>query len=346
MSMAATIDAWCWSPPISAHHSQQTSSEVMCWNGPIASPLTAATVSCLGTEAKGYFMQNVVTVGLDLAKSVFQVHAIDGEGLVITRRALRRSQVREFFRKLSPCLVGLEACASAHYWAREITALGHQVKMIPPIYVKAYVKRSKTDAADAEAICEAVTRPTMWFVPIKTAEQQAAGMILKTRELLVRQRSQAANAFRAHMSELGVVAAVGMVSLSKLALAIRAPDDIAMPDSARRALMELVEQIDSLTVRIERLDREIVAMVKEDEAARRLMSIPGVGPLIAATVRTVVQDAHGFKTGRDFAAWIGLTPRAHSSGGKERLGAISKPPAMWLRSVPRAGTDRHRRSFR
>jgi transposase len=158
-------------------------------------------------------------------------------------------------------------------------------------------------------------------------------MILKTRELLVRQRSQAANAFRAHMSELGVVAAVGMVSLSKLALAIRAPDDIAMPDSARRALMEMVEQIDGLTVRIERLDREIVAMVKEDEAARQLMSIPGVGPLIAATVRAVVQDAHGFKTGRDFAAWIGLTPRAHASGGKERLGAISKRGNQRIRTL-------------
>jgi transposase len=246
---------------------------------------------------------------------------------------LRRSQVLEFFGKLSPCVVGLEACASAHYWAREIAALGHMVKMIPPIYVKAYVKRSKTDAADAEAICEAVTRPTMRFVPIKTADQQATGMVLKTRDLLIRQRSQTANAFRSHMSELGIITAAGMVSLAKLAQMMRDPDNIVMPDAARYALMEMIEQIDALTERIERLDRDILARVKKDEAARRLMTIPGVGALIAATVRTVVQDAHGFKTGRDFSAWIGLTPRAHSSGGKERLGAISKRGNQQLRTL-------------
>jgi len=227
----------------------------------------------------------------------------------------------------------LEACASAHYWAREIAALGHMVKMIPPIYVKAYVKRSKTDAADAEAICEAVTRPTMRFVPIKTADQQATGMVLKTRDLLIRQRSQTANAFRSHMSELGIITAAGMVSLAKLAQMMRDPDNIVMPDAARYALMEMIEQIDALTERIERLDRDILARVKKDEAARRLMTIPGVGALIAATVRTVVQDAHGFKTGRDFSAWIGLTPRAHSSGGKERLGAISKRGNQQLRTL-------------
>lgn len=278
-------------------------------------------------------MQKVATVGLDLAKSVFQIHAIDCDGLIVTRRALRRSQVLEFFRKLSPCVVGLEACASAHYWAREIAALGHMVKMIPPIYVKAYVNRSKTDAADAEAICEAVTRPTMRFVPIKTADQQATGMVLKTRDLLIRQRSQTANAFRSHMSELGIITAAGMVSLAKLAQMMRDPDNIVMPDAARYALMEMIEQIDALTERIERLDRDILARVKKDEAARRLMTIPGVGALIAATVRTVVQDAHGFKTGRDFSTWIGLTPRAHSSGGKERLGAISKRGNQQLRTL-------------
>jgi transposase len=222
-------------------------------------------------------MQKVATVGLDLAKSVFQIHAIDCDGLIVTRRALRRSQVLEFFRKLSPCVVGLEACASAHYWAREIAALGHMVKMIPPIYVKAYVKRSKTDAADAEAICEAVTRPTMRFVPIKTADQQATGMVLKTRDLLIRQRSQTANAFRSHMSELGIITAAGMVSLAKLAQMMRDPDNIVIPDAARYALMEMIEQIDAFTERIERLDRDILARVKKDEAARRLMTIPGVG---------------------------------------------------------------------
>lgn len=187
-------------------------------------------------------MDIIATIGLDLAKSVFQIHGIDSSGDVIVRRALRRAQLLDFFRKLTPCLVGMEACASAHFWARHIRACGHDVRIIPPIYVKAYVKRSKTDAADAEAICEAVTRPTMRFVPIKTPEQRAAGMVLKTHDLLVRQRSQTANAFRAHMSELGVVAAAGMASLAKLAEAIRDPEYRDIPEVARQALLEMVEQ--------------------------------------------------------------------------------------------------------
>jgi transposase len=243
---------------------------------------------------KDRIMEKIATVGLDLAKSVFQLHGVDDQGRIM----LRRSQVLDFFRKLPRCLVGMEACGSAHYWAREIAALGHDVKMIPPIYVKAYVKRSKTDAADAEAICEAVTRPTMRFVPIKTSTQQAAGMILKTRDLLVRQRSQTANAFRSHMSELGIVSAAGMASIGKLSQIIRNPESDDIPDMARRALQEMVEQIVGLTERIERLDREILATVKGDEVARRLTTIPGVGPLIAATVRAVVQDAGSFPTGR------------------------------------------------
>jgi len=278
-------------------------------------------------------METIATIGLDLAKSIFQVHAISASGAVVLRRALRRSNLLNFFRKLPPCLVGMEACASAHFWAREIRACGHEVRMIPPIYVKAYVRRSKTDAADAEAICEAVTRPTMRFVPIKSAEQQAAGLVLKTRDLLVRQRSQTANAFRAHMMEFGIAAAKGMASLEKLAEAIRDPEYHAIPDAARQALLEMVEQIDALSSRIERLDDDIRKCVTEDETARRLTTIPGVGPIIAATVRAVVHDAHGFKTGRNFAAWTGLTPRAHSSGGKERLGSISKRGNEQLRTL-------------
>jgi transposase len=278
-------------------------------------------------------MEKIATIGLDLAKSIFQLHAINDSGDILVRRALRRSQVLDFFRKLPTCRIGIEACASAHYWAREIAAFGHDVRMIPPIYVKAYVKRNKTDAADAEAICEAVTRPTMSFVPIKTAEQQAAGMVLKTRDLLVRQRSQAANAFRAHMSELGIVTAAGMTSLAKLSTIIRDQDDSTIPDAARQALQEMVDQIEILTERVERLDRTILANVKNDDVGRRLMTIPGVGPLIAATVRATVQNPHGFKSGRDLAAWIGLTPRAHSSGGKERLGAISKRGNRQLRTL-------------
>jgi transposase len=312
----------------------QTSSNMMGWNGPIDPQRLRTTWPLKVIRIKGdHSMDIIATIGLDLAKSVFQIHAIDSSGDVIVRRALRRAQLLDFFRKLSPCLVGMEACASAHFWARHIRACGHDVRIIPPIYVKAYVKRSKTDAADAEAICEAVTRPTMRFVPIKTPEQQAAGMVLKTRDLLVRQRSQTANAFRAHMSELGVVAAAGMASLAKLAEAIRDPEYRDIPEVARQALLEMVEQIDTLSVRIERLDRDILTCVKEDETARRLTTIPGVGPIIAATVRAAVHDAHGFRTGRDFAAWTGLVPRAHSSGGKERLGSISKRGNRQLRTL-------------
>lgn len=278
-------------------------------------------------------MDTIAIVGLDLAKSIFQVHAIDALGGVVVRRALRRANLLDFFRKLPPCLVGMEACATAHFWAREIQACGHDVKIIPPIYVKAYVKRSKTDAADAEAICEAVTRPTMRFVSIKSAEQQAAGMVLKTRELLVRQRTQTANALRAHMAEFGFAVAKGMASLEKLAEAIRDPECRTIPEMARRALLELVEQIDVLSARIDGLDVEVRRGVQADEVARRLMTIPGVGPIISASVRAIVHDAAGFKSGRDFAAWLGLTPRAHSSGGKERLGAISKRGNAQLRTL-------------
>jgi transposase len=198
--------------------------------------------------------------------------------------------------------------------------------------VKAYLKRGKTDAADAEAICEAVARPTMRFVPIKDAEQQAAGMLLRTRDLLVRQRSQLANAFRAQMSELGIISPLGMASVAKLADKARDPD-VSLPPLARLALLEMAEQIDVLSDRIEHLGQEIQAGVRADETARRLTSIPGVGPLIAATVRATINDIEGFKTGRDFAAWLGLTPRLLSSGGKEKLGSISKQGNRQLRTL-------------
>ncbi len=278
-------------------------------------------------------MEKITTIGLDLAKSVFQVHGISENGYVVVRRALRRSQVLDFFRGLDPCLVGLEACASAHYWANAIGDFGHTVRMMPPAYVKAYVKRNKTDAADAEAICEAVTRPTMRFVPIKSPEEQAAGMVLKTRELFVRQRSQTANAMRAHMAELGIVAATGMTSIIKLIGILRDDNDTRLPCAARATLLEMAEQIERLTARIESLDTKIVAAVKIDETARRLTTIPGVGPIIAATVRASIKDPEAFRTGRDLAAWIGVTPRASSSGGKERLGRISKQGNKQLRTV-------------
>jgi transposase len=196
--------------------------------------------------------------------------------------------------------------------------------MMPPAYVKAYVKRNKTDAADAEAICEAVTRPTVRFVPIKSPDEQAAGMVLKTRELFVRQRSQTANAMRAHMAELGVIAAAGMTSITKLIGILRDSDDKRLPTPARAVLLEMAKQIEILTARIETLDTKIVATVKVDDTARRLTTIPGVGPIIAATIRAAIPDPAAFRTGRDLAAWIGITPRANSSGGKERLGKILK----------------------
>ena len=278
-------------------------------------------------------MEKITTIGLDLAKSVFQVHGITEDGRVVVRRALRRSQLLDFFRGLEQCLVGLEACASSHYWASAIQQFGHTVRMMPPAYVKAYIKRNKTDAADAEAICEAVTRPTMRFVPIKAPVEQAAGMVLKTRELFIRQRSQTANAMRAHMAELGIIAATGMTSIAKLILILRDADDPRLPVAARTALLAMAEQIEMLTARIETLDTSIVAAVKADETARRLTSIPGVGPIIAATVRATIQDPTAFKTGRDLAAWIGITPRANSSGGKERLGKISKRGNKSLRTL-------------
>lgn len=278
-------------------------------------------------------MEKITTIGLDLAKSVFQVHGITGDGRVVVRRALRRSQVLDFFRSLEPCLVGLEACASAHYWANAVSGFGHTVRIMPPAYVKAYVKRNKTDAADAEAICEAVTRPTMRFVPIKSPEEQAAAMVLKTRELFVRQRSQTANAMRAHMAELGIIAATGMPSIAKLIAILRDHDDGRLPSSARAALLEMAEQIERLTTRVEALDAKIVAAVKIDRTARRLMTIPGVGPIIAATVRATIQDPGVFRTGRDLSAWIGIIPRANSSGGKERLGKIWKQGNKKLRTL-------------
>lgn len=270
-------------------------------------------------------MEKIITIGVDLAKSVFQVHGIAGDGSIVVRRALRRSQVLDFFRAIDPCLVGIEACASSHYWANAIGQLGHTVRMMPPTYVKAYdVKRNKTDAADAETICEAVSRPTMRFVPIKTPPNR--------QPVFVRQRSQTANAMRAHMAELGIIAAAGMTSIAKLIQVLRDAEDTRLPVAARAALLEMAEQIETLTARIEKLDTKIVATVKADETARRLTSIPGVGPIIAATVRAT-QDAAAFKTGRDLAAWIGITPRANSSGGKERLGRISKQGNKQLRTL-------------
>jgi transposase len=278
-------------------------------------------------------VKQITTIGLDLAKHVFQVHCADAEGSPVLSRKLRRAEVLRFFQKTPPCLVGMEACGGSHYWAREIAEFGHDVRLIPPIYVKPFVKRGKTDAADAEAISEAVTRKTMRFVPVKSAAQQAAGMVLKTRALLVRQQTQVINALRAHMSELGIVAAIGTAKTSALIAIVRDETDSRLPKAAHFALAEIANQIDALTRQIEKLEREIVAEAKRDEDMRRLVTIPGVGAITAASMKALVPDPYGFKSARHFAAWLGLTPKPHSSGGKERLGGISKMGNPMLRSL-------------
>lgn len=268
-------------------------------------------------------MEQITTVGLDLAKNVFQVHGIDEKGKVLVRRSLRRAEVLPFFAKLPPCLVGMEACGTAHHWARELAKSGHEVKLMPPAYVKPYVKRGKTDAADAEAIAEAVTRPTMHFVPVKSVDQQAALMLHKVRELLVRQRTMLINALRGHLAEFGIVAAQGPVGVKAAIERFRAEQD-NFPDLVRSAIRRLVGQIEEVGEEVRKAEKEIVIWCRTDAASRRLVTIPGIGPITASAISAAVPDPTLFRTGRHFAAWLGLTPRPHNSGGKERLGGISK----------------------
>ena len=278
-------------------------------------------------------MIETTIIGLDVGKLIFQVHGVSADGKVTIKRRLRRSGVLKFFARLGRCIVGLEACGGSHFWAREIEAIGHDVRLIPAAYVKAYVKRGKTDAVDAEAICEAVSRPTMRFVPIKTANCQAALMVLKTRDLLVRQRTQAINAVRGHLAELGIVAAKGLAKIGTLIAIVRDENDQRLPPAARMALKLLVDQIELLTDRIDALGREVVAEVRRDDRMRRLSTIPGIGPITAATIQALVPDPRVFTSGRHLAAWIGLTPKMHSSGGKEQPGKISKMGNPTLRSL-------------
>jgi len=251
-------------------------------------------------------MAQVVTIGLDLAKSVFQVHGVDGAGEVVVRRQIRRSQLLQFFARQPACLVGMEACASSHYWARELAALGHDVKLMPAQYVKPYVKRGKNDAADAEAICEAVTRPTMRFVAIKTAEQQSAMMLHRVRLVLCRQRTQLSNALRAHMAEFGMVAPVGRVGLERLLEVVADAADERLPTAARTCLQMLAAQLDVVKAQILDNDRKIMADARRSELGLRLMEVPGVGPVLASALVAAVADPGIFRTGRDLAAWIGL----------------------------------------
>ncbi len=277
-------------------------------------------------------MGEVSTIGVDLAKNVFQVHGADASGAVLFRRKLRRHQVLAFFSSQPPCTVAMEACSSSHHWAREITKLGHTVRLISPAYVKPFVKRQKNDAADAEAICEAAQRPTMRFVAPKSEQAQAAAVVFRARDLLVKQRTQIINALRGHLAEFGIVVAKGPARVPQL---VRAVEDAAepVPELARPILQMLIETLRGLDEQVAHLDREIAQRAKEDETARRLMTIPGVGPVIAVALAALAPPAETFRRGRDFAAWVGLTPLQRSTGGKQKLGATSKMGERTLRRL-------------
>jgi len=282
-------------------------------------------------------MQTITTVGLDIAKSVFQVHGVDAQGKVIVRRQLKRRYVLAFFQKLPPCLIGIEACASSHYWSRELQALGHTVRLMPPAYVKPYLKRQKNDPADAEAICEAVTRANMRFVPTKTTEQQSCLMLHRTRHLFIRQQTAVINAIRAHFAEFGIVAPVGRTGVEELLKIASDGNDKRLPDVARVCIAALGAQLQMLKARILEFDRRIMAWHRSNQVSKRLDELPGVGPALATALVASVADPKVFRSGRDFSAWIGLVPKQHSSGGRERLGGISKQGDRYLRSLFVAG---------
>jgi transposase len=277
-------------------------------------------------------MGDVTTIGLDIAKTSFQAHGADSSGAVVFRKTLSRGRLLAFFSAQPPCIVAIEACAGAHHWGRELAQLGHTIRLIPPAYVKPFVKRQKNDAADAEAICEAVQRPTMRFVPVKSAEQQASGVVFRARDLLVRQRTQILNAIRGHLAEYGHVAPKGVCYVERLIAEIES-DESTLPQAARASLQALVAVLPKLDEEIGRLDREIARRAKEDPDARRLMTIPGVGPITAAALVALAPEPVAFRCGRDFSAWLGLTPVQRSTGGKQKLGQVSKMGERTLRRL-------------
>jgi transposase len=275
----------------------------------------------------------ISTVGLDLAKSVFQVHAVDAAGTPVMRKVLRRGQVLPFFASLPPCRIGIEACGSSHHWARELAKLGHEVRLMPPAYVKPYVKRGKTDAADAEAICEAVTRPSMRFVPVKTPDQQAALALHRTRDLLVKQRTQLVNMVRGLLAEFGIELARGLHHALALAARLSAGEAPEVPALAQRVVKSLAEQIGSLQVQLAALEKELLAWHRSSELSQRLATIPGVGVISATALAASVSEPERFRSGRQFAASLGLTPLQNCSGGKERMGRISRMGDRYLRRL-------------
>lgn len=277
-------------------------------------------------------MSKVSTIGLDLAKNVFQVHGADVAGAVVFRKRLRRASVLQFFALQPQCTVAMEACAGSHYWGREIARLGHDVRLIPPSYVKPFVKRQKNDAADAEAICEASQRPTMRFVQVKSEASQAAAVVFRARDLLVRQRTQIINALRGHLAEFGVVVAKGPAHVERL-IAQAADQSHPLPEVMRPVLGVLIETLHLLDEKVTVLDAEIARRAEEDEDARRLKTIPGIGPVTAAAISALAPPPQTFVRARDFAAWLGLTPLQRSTGGKQKLGETSKRGERTLRRL-------------
>ena len=283
-------------------------------------------------------MGEVSTIGLDIAKSVFQVHGVAADGAVVIRKRIGRAKVLEFFAALPPCVVGIEACPSAHHWSRKLRALGHTVRLMPPSYVKAYLKRSKNDANDAAAICEAVTRPSMRFVPIKSEQQQSGLMLHRSRQLLVRQRTMLANAIRGHMAELGIISAKGRNGTAGLLEVIANAAGDCIPAVARLSLDALARQYATVTAQIRVIEKHIHAWHRACEESRRLEEIPGIGPIVATALIAEVGDWKAFSSGRNLAAWIGLVPKQHSTGGKDRLGGISRQGNRYLRWLLVAGS--------
>lgn len=276
-------------------------------------------------------MDQIIRIGMDTSKHVFQLHGVNAAEEVVLRRRLRRSEVEVFFRQLPPCEVGIEACGGAHHWARLLTRLGHRVKIMPPQYAKAYVKRGKNDAADAEALCEAMSRPTMRFVPMKTQEQQAALMLAGVRETLTRQRTQLGNAIRGYAAEFGLIAAKGPANIGKLLERIAAEENL--PALARALFAELAVDYQRLSARLTEVNARLVAWWRTNALARRLATIPGIGPITAALLAMKVPDPSVFRSARAFAAWLGLTPKDHSTAGKQRLGVITRAGDETLRSL-------------
>lgn len=288
---------------------------------------------CRSNSSKGPSTMEITTIGLDLAKSVFQLPAVDADGAVVWRKKVRRGALLETLAQVPACVVGMEVCATAHHWAREMSALGHEVRLMPPVYVRAYLRRQKNDAADAEAICEAVRRPTMRFVVAKSAERQAVLVLHRSRELLVRQRTMLISAIRGHCAEFGLIAAQGVCGSRDLATPIRQPDSAVLPDMAKDAMVLLVEQLHSLVRQIQSLNRRLLIWHRQDQVSQRLATIPGVGGIRATALAASVTDPSQFRSGREFSASLVLVPRQNSSGGKDKLGRISKMGDRYLRKL-------------